>query len=231
MIVFTISDNTIDLIKKKRTWTIILTMVISIIIWGSLSFFAMKDIDIKIFFITFCISIILISFVIFFTLRFSIKLLVKEMKSIQYIIDGERLKILKNNFEQFNITKNDIKSINTYRNNAITIILNSNKKIVVDKYLDNFDQLVENLNLLSPVNKIDKNPSKIRDILISIIFVIVISAFFITKNVLIVTVLGMIAIAYSIFYYINGSMDKKRKKFLMIAAIVVVIFKIIEKIL
>jgi len=231
MTVFTISDSTIDLVKKKRIWTIILTVIISITVWGSLSFFAMKDVDIKIFFITICSSIIVISLILFFLLRFSIKLLVKEMKSIQYIIDDNKLKILKNNFEQFIISKYEIKCINKYKNNVIIIILNTNKNIIVDKYLDNIDQLIENLNILSPVNKIDKNPSKIKDILTGAIFVIIISAFFITENVIIVTILGIIAITYSIFYYFYGLMDKKRKKFLMIGAIIVVILKIIEKIL
>jgi hypothetical protein len=104
MAFFTVSDNTIDVLKKKKLWMTISTAIISMVIWGGLSFFAMviiSMISIKIFIISICSSVAIISLTIYFSLRFSLKSFMNEMKSIQYIIENERLIKMNNNFEQF----------------------------------------------------------------------------------------------------------------------------------
>jgi len=229
MAVFTISDNTIDVIKKKRLLAVVLTVIISLIIWGSLSFFVIKSImDIKILIISFCISIIVVSLTVYFSLKSSLKILTKEMKSIQYIIDDEKIIIKKNNIEQFNISKKEIKCINKYKNNIIIIILNTNKKITINRYLDNIEQLIENLNILSPVNKINKNPSIIKNIGISILQLIVVSTLLLSNNIILVAVSGLIVIIYSIVNYYDESIDKKRRKLLLVCAIIIVVLKIVR---
>jgi hypothetical protein len=235
MAVFTVSDDTIDVLKNKKLRMTILTAIISIVIWGSLSFFAMviiSMISIKIFIISICFSVVIISLTIYFSLRFSLKLFIKEMKSIQYIIENERLIIKKNNFEQFNILRNDIQCINKYKNNVIVIILNSNRKIIVEKNLDNFDQLIENLNSLSKVNIIDKNHNNIIKMIgIVILQIIVLFTLFISKNIVFVVVSGLIAIVYCINNYFDKSIDIKRIKLLLGGVITIVLLQIIRLIL
>jgi hypothetical protein len=80
------------------------------------------------------------------------------MKNVKYIIEDEKLFIKQNDSKEFNFSKNEIQSINRYKNSEIIIVLNTNKKIIVNKYLDNYDQLIKILNTLSKINEIDKNP-------------------------------------------------------------------------
>jgi hypothetical protein len=80
----------------------------------------------------------------------------KALKSIQYIIEYERLIILKNNREQFNISKDMIFVINKDLTNEIIIYLANYEKILINKYLDNYDQLLEELNALSPITSYDR---------------------------------------------------------------------------
>jgi len=228
MAVFTISDNTIDMIRKKDLLRFILTAIISLIIWGSLSFFAMRNIgiEIEILIISFCLTIILVSLALLFSLKFRFKTQAKEMKSIQYTIENDRLIIKQNDFEQFNISKNEIKCINKYKNNVIIIILNTNKKIIVNKYLDNFDQLIENLNILSPINRIDKNPSIAKNVGINILKIIIVGIIFISNNIILVAIFGLIAIIYAMVHFYDESIDKKRRKLLLVCVFIILIIQI-----
>ena len=228
MAVFTISDNTIDMIRKKDLLRFILTAIIGLIIWGSLSFFAMRNIgiEIEILIISFCLTIILVSLALLFSLKFRFKTQAKEMKSVQYTIENDRLIIKQNDFEQFNISKNEIKCINKYKNNVIIIILNTNKKIIVNKYLDNFDQLIENLNILSPINRIDKNQSIAKNVGINILQIIIVSMILISNNIILVAISGLIAIIYSIVHFYDESIDKKKRILLLVCVLIIVIIQI-----
>jgi hypothetical protein len=160
MAIFTVSDNAINILKKKKLRTIIIPVIITMIIMGGLySMVIVPKTGILGFIIFFSFTTVMISLVMYFSLKNSLKLLENEMKSIQYIIENERLIIKKNDFEQYNISKDDIQCINRYKNNVILIILNTKRKITVEKYLDNFDQLIENLNDLTQVNNINGNPN------------------------------------------------------------------------
>jgi hypothetical protein len=174
MAIFTISDNTIDILKKKLIWMFILTSFIIMISTGIImistgvfSYFSMQDINIEKF-IIFFIFWGIISLALFFRIKYELKFLEKEMKSIQYIIENEKLIIMKNEFIQY-IYKNEIKCINKYENSMILITLNIKQEIIVNKYLDNFDQLIDNLNILSPVNNINRNQNIVKRIWVSII--------------------------------------------------------------
>jgi len=156
--VFTISENTIDKLKKKKILIVMITVIISMAIWGSLSFFVTKNIDVKIFAIPFCILIIFISIMVFFLLRYSIKQLTKKLKNVQYIIENEKIFMKQNELVQYNFYTSEIKCINKYKNNEVIIILNTNKKIAVNNYLDNYNKFIDMLNTIFTINKIDKSP-------------------------------------------------------------------------
>jgi hypothetical protein len=85
-------------------------------------------------------------------------MLKKNLKSVKYTIEGEKIFIKNNDYEQFNFSKNEIKCINRYKNKEIIIFLNTNERITVNKYLDNLDKLIEILNTLSKIDEIYKNP-------------------------------------------------------------------------
>jgi hypothetical protein len=155
---FSISEDTISKIKKKRIMIVIYAVIISIIIWGILSFFINRNDSFKIFTITLCVSIIFISLVLFFILRHSIKSLDKNLRNVQYMIENERIFIKQNELTQYNFSISEIKSINKYNNNEVIIELNTNKKILVNKYLDSYDNFIDLLNTISKVNEINKNP-------------------------------------------------------------------------
>ena len=188
---FTISDFTINSIRKKRILTIILSTIITVIICESLIFyiFVLKNISIKIFIVILSSTIILISFITYFSLKLlSIKIL-ENMKEVKYIlIDEDRIFIKQGEFEQINISKNEIKCTNRYKNRDVFIFLNSNKNIKINKYLDNYDQLIDNLNILSPINEINKKSNSTnmdwlieRFVIIIILFSTFILSILITK--------------------------------------------------
>jgi hypothetical protein len=235
MAVFTVSDNTITILRKKGIRRVILIVTISMIIWGSLAAFvlfnAKLNIDIEVYIITASITLILIFFVVFFSVKRSLGIFSKEMKSIQYVIENERLIIRKSDFEQFNITKSEIQCINKYKNNTIIIILKTNQKITVDKYLNDFDQLMENLNKLFTINNINKNPSILKKIVTNIIQVIIVFTLFISNNIIIVFLTGLVAIIYCMNNYFDESIDLKRRKSSLVSMIIIVILRLIRFIL
>lgn len=154
LIIFTISDNSIDAIWKRRYRTTILASIIIALIYGFFLFFNMENISINIYVIGFCIYTVTIPSVLYF----SSKMLKKNLKSVKYTIEGEKIFIKNNDYEQFNFSKNEIKCINRYKNKEIIIFLNTNERITVNKYLDNLDKLIEILNTLSKIDEIYKNP-------------------------------------------------------------------------
>lgn len=158
MEIFSISDDTINTLLRKKRTLFFITIIFSMIICGFLSFFSMRNISTKISVIIFCTLLLIILFVIYFSIMFSLKKLSNKMKNVKYIIEDEKLFIKQNDSKEFNFSKNEIQSINRYKNSEIIIVLNTNKKIIVNKYLDNYDQLIKILNTLSKINEIDKNP-------------------------------------------------------------------------
>ena len=160
MAVFTISDNSIEREKRKRVFRGIITVVISLVIVLTAYFFLLVGHmnDLKTYILMTIFFIASVSMVVFFSLRSVLKSITKEMKSIRYTTENERIIIEKNNIEQINIAKNEIQNIKKYKNNKIVITLVTNNKIAVNNHLENYDQLIAELNLLSPVIEVNSNP-------------------------------------------------------------------------
>ena len=152
--IFTMSDSGIKAEKKKRILFVVALSIGCYLFWTALNFFSLVVVKglVDIYVIVSIISLFIIACTVFLSLRFNLK----ALKSIQYIVEHERLIILKNNREQFNISKDMILAINKDLTNEITIYLANYEKIVVNKYLDNYDQLLEELNALSPITYIDR---------------------------------------------------------------------------
>jgi hypothetical protein len=105
-------------------------------------------------------------------LKIFLKSIGKKLKNIYYIIENGNFIIKQNDHDQINISKEEIKSINQYINNVHTVILNNNKKIVLNRYLENYDDFISKLKSSYFFNYINKKYSDIISILIIIFGII-----------------------------------------------------------
>ena len=166
--IFGISGNNINIIKSKFfTFVIsalIIDFVIEIIILFNISYlYNLNNTNLCTFAIS--ISFVLSFLIIFIMIKICLKSLIKNAKSLFYILDNNHFIIRQNKKEIVNITKNDIKSINVYKNKLIAIILNTKRKIVLNRYIDDQNELIIELNKIIEISNINKNPNLLYKIL------------------------------------------------------------------
>jgi hypothetical protein len=233
MTIFKISETQIKKVKQNILFLIISAIIVISVI-TQIAIYSTVLHDSKIFLINLCIYILIISIVILVLIKFSLKSAEKTMKSIEYIINNERLIISQNNFEQFNIAKDEIKCINRYKNNLIEIILKNNKKIIVNKYLDKYDELLIELKQLSEINEVEKNPYIIKNILAAIIGIIVTGTFFISRNLTLVIISSVLLFLFCLYIVVinirNKNIDPRKRK-MMYLILPIVLFIIIQQIM
>jgi len=233
MVEFKISNDNIKKIKQNYLFLILPALIIGSIISQTIIYFKLQDI--KIFLISLGIFIIISSILILFLLKFGLKYIEKSVKSIKYKFENGNLRIYQNNFEQFNIFKDEIKYINKYKNNLLVIIMNNNKKININKYLENYDNLLTELKQLTDITEINRNPYLFLNILSGIIAVIVMGVFFISKNLIFVILSSVLLFSFCLYLVIinlqNKNIEPKKKKMLYLLLpiiFIVIISRILE---
>jgi TRAP-type C4-dicarboxylate transport system permease small subunit len=168
--IYKISERGINFRKNIFICMIIFTSIIglisgTLIILKSQNNFISSIITISIFFI-------FISLFLFFSLKIFLKTIEKNIKSIYYIIENDHFIIKQNDHDRISISKEEVKNINQYINNVHTVILNNNKKIVLNRYLENYDDFISRLKSSYSFNYINKKYSDIISILIIIFGII-----------------------------------------------------------
>jgi ATP-dependent Zn protease len=233
MTIFKISEDNIKKIKLNRLFIIISAIILTSVITQTIIYFTILQ-DTKVFLISLGTYIVMLFLIILFIIKFAFKSFEKTMKSIKYIIENERLIISQNDFEQFNITKDEIKCINKYKNNLIEIILKNNKKILVNKYLEKYDELLVELKQLSEISEKEKNPYFIQNIFAVIIGIIVMGTFFFSKNLFLVIISSILLFLFCLYLFIinikNKNIDPKKRKMIFLL-LPLVLFVIIQQII
>jgi hypothetical protein len=212
-------------------------MVISALIIGSIIaqvaiYFTFQDNNI--FFMSLAFFVVIVFLITFFSLKRSLKSIEKSLKSIQYIFDNGRLIIKQNNFEQYNISTNEIKCINKYKNKIIIIILNNRKKIIVNKYLEDYDKILSELKQLFEITEVNKNPYLFLNIFTVIISIIVIAIFYLSKSLLLIIISSVLLFLFCLYLVLinvkNKNIEPKKKKMIYLL-IPLIIFVIVDRIL
>jgi hypothetical protein len=228
---YTISERGIKIAKRNMLYLIISAGSIGSIMGIFAIFYTLNDIELS--FITGGIVVLFIALFLFFELKIVLKSIEKKMKGICYILENGHLIIKQNNYEQFNISSNEIKFVNKYRNNILIIILNNNKRINVNKYLESYDSFISELKCLSVVNEINKNPFTILNILSAIIGLIVTGIFLWSNYLIPVIISGILIFLLYLYLFIpiitSQHIEPKKKR--MVCGLILILFIIIEKIM
>jgi protein-S-isoprenylcysteine O-methyltransferase Ste14 len=234
MAFFKISDDNIKKIRLNCFFLIFSGLIVVSVITQIAIYLTLIQ-DPKIFLINLFVFLAIVILIVLFLIKFVLKSFEKSLRSIEYIIENERLKIIQNDFEQYNITKDEIKCINKYKNNLLEVILKNNKKILVNKYLEKYDELLIELKQLSEINEIEKNPYIIQNIFAAVIAIIVIGAFTLSKNIFLVIISSILIFLFCLYLFIinfkNKNIDPKRRRatyLLLPIMLIVIIQRIVE---
>ena len=228
MSIYEISDKNVKILKQKYLLKILTMLAIASIIAFIIVYFSLKNNNNFLF--TSIIFVTIILFFVYFIIKSLLKSFEKTIKSIQYIIENGRLIIRQNDTEQFNSEKENIKYIEHYKNNIIVFVLNSNKKITMNKYLDNYEQLFENIKNMFQVNEMEKNyQNMILNFSAAIFSLIIMGILFFSKYLGLVLLAGIILIIFiTIFIVFNKNIDKKQRIIILIGVLIFVIQKIVK---
>jgi len=227
---FKISDSAIEAEKKKRISFFVSISIAIFIFLSIISYFSIAVImdRLAVYIFVLLSSFVLIFVTVFLVLRFQLKALTREMKNTMYIIENDTIKVIKNNFEQFNVPKNMIYSIDRYKDNVIIIRLNDSRRIVIENNISNYDQFIMALNILSPLNAIDKNTKKTKRIISEIVQIIILYMFFISNNFIFIFITGSIILIHPIVQFFDETVDKKRRVILLIVVIILILVRIVQ---
>ena len=117
----------------------------------------------------------------------------------------------------------------------VTIVLNNNKKIVLNKYIMAVESFVIELNTFYPINNVDKNPYLLLNIISGIIAIAVVGIFLWSNNLILVIVTGALLLSFCIYLFIvnvkNEKLDAKKRKatyLLLPLMLFLIIMQIIE---
>jgi len=233
MVVFGISDDNFIIIKRNFMALMLSATIIGFVLGIITILYTVNNSNIRI------ISIVIYSVSVFILLpiiiKKSLKSIEKDAKSLFYVFEDEHFIIKKNDTKIIGITKNEIKCINKYNNNMIILVLINNKKIILNKYMENIEGIINEFKNMSVINEMDKNPYLVFNVLGGIIGLFVFAGLFFSKNLLIATICGVILFSFCVYIFIlnikNKSNEPKKKIWLYLLLPVVlalIVFEILE---
>jgi hypothetical protein len=199
MATYKITGDNINIKKRHFSLMILVPAIIGSIIIQTGIFFMLNNY--KVFLISLSLYIVITFLVLLFCIKKTLKILSQSLSSIFYNIEDEHLIIMQNNYERYNISKDDIKCINRYKNNAIVIVLKNNKKIHVNKYLENYNELIKELNSFSTITEINKNQNITLNIISGIFAVIVMCIFLWSNNIVLVIVSSVLVFSFCAYLF------------------------------
>ena len=233
MAIYKISEDHIREVKKKRLFFIISAIIVISVIAQANIYFTVTQ-DIKVFLFSLGIYIVAVALALLFIIKFTLKSFEKTMRSTKYTLENERLIMTQNGFEQFNITKDEIKCINKHKNNLIEIILKNNKKILVNRYLEKYDELLVELKQLSEINETGKNPYINKNIFAAIMGIIVMGIYFFSKNIYLVIISSVLLFIFCLYLFIINFKKKNidtKKRIMIYLLLPITLILIIQRII
>jgi hypothetical protein len=230
---YKISEENIIHIKRKYLFFSILGSFIAVI--SGFTIVAIRINDLNIIGKIIIPFVLIVGAVLYFSIKFfGLKPFINSALSLVYTIGNDRFIIRYNDHERLNISRNDIKQIIHYKNNTIMLYLANNKKIYLNKNMENYDSLISELGTFCDITDINKNPSKILNVFTIILSAGIMCILLLSKNFILVMLSGIIVIIFFVvilvYTLLNKNIDKKTKRTLLFLSIVI-IYIVVDKVL
>jgi hypothetical protein len=228
-----IENNKKNLLNKRMAKS--LTLIIVAILAGmGISFFQIsQDFNSNILLIVILPTLLICAGAVFIGLKLGLKIYKENHLDIVFSIENNFLKIIKKGKDIISITKDNIKKIEEYNDEAIIILLKNRQKIILNKNIENYNNMKLELNEIFEINKTDKKPNNIFYVILSLGIIILYTVFSLSADRTIVILFGVLIVGIVIFSVVKTILDKfvdKRIKIMLLIAILLLV-DIIEKII
>jgi len=218
-------------ILKKHLLRILPFSIIAIMAGFVISFYQIGNV--KLFVTIIFPALIIAGIAVLIGLKFGLKIYKENHIDIIFKIDNNIFTILKNGKEFITFDKDKIDKIEQYKDKSLIIFLIDKNKIMLNDKIENYDNLIGEINNIHPITYIENKKSNIFIKYSAIIMIALMVMFYISTNRIIIIVTGIIICIILIYAFIkiffNKYTDKKIK--LCILMVLLVIYDIIKKIL
>ena len=233
MATYKISEQNIE--KAKRKYLLVSTFLTVIAIMSGFIITAIRVNDLETVKKIIIPFVLIAGIIVYFPIKFfRLNSFFKSILSLTYIIKNDRFIIKYNEHERLNISKGDIKQIIHYKNDVLMLLLVDNKKIYLNKKMEEYNSLVLELRSFCEITNINKNHNKILNILSGILSGGIVCILLFSNNMILVLISGVaiiiLFIGVLIFILSNKNIDKKTKRTLLFVA-AVIIYISVDKIL
>jgi hypothetical protein len=218
-------------IIKKHLLKRIPLLIIAMIAGIGISFYQMNNL--KFFSIIIIPTLLLCGIAIFIGLKFGLKIFKETNIDILIKIENNIFTMFKNGKEFISFNCEKIKKIEQYKDKSVIIFLIDKNKILLNDKIENYDELIHELNSIHIISSNESKKQNIWYYLMALIMIILMGIFYVSssKNIIIITG-GIIIISLLISFikiFFNKYTDKRIK--LCFLTVFFVIFEIIQKIL
>jgi hypothetical protein len=222
-----------NLLNKKMVKSLPL-IIVAVLAGIGISFFQItQNYNGNIFLIVILPTLLICIGAIFIGLKFGLKIYKENHLDIVFSIENNLLKITKKGKDIISVTKENINKIEEYNDETIIISLKNKQKIILNKNIENYDNMKLKLNEIFEISRTDKKPNNIFYTIVSLGIIILYIVFSLNRNKAIVISSGVLIVGIIIFSIVKTLLDKsvdKRIKIMFLAAIILLV-DIIKKII
>jgi hypothetical protein len=230
-----IENNKKNLLNKKMVKSLPL-IIVAVLAGMGISFFQItQNYNSNILLIVILTTLLICIGAIFIGLKFGLKIYRENHLDIVFYIENNLLKITKKGKDIVSAAKDNINKIEEYSDETIIIFLKNKQKIILNKNIENYNNMKLELNEIFEISKIDKNPNNnILYTILSLGIIILYIIFSLSIDKTIVISSGVLIIGIVLFSIVKTLLDKsvdKRIKIMFLVAIILlvdIIRKIIE---
>jgi hypothetical protein len=228
-----IENNKKNLLNKKMVKSLPL-IIVAVLAGMGISFFQIAQIyNNHIFLIVILPTLLICVGAIFIGLKFGLKIYKENHLDIVFSIENNLLKITKKGKDIIYATKDNINKIEEYNDEAIIIFLKNKQKIILNKNIENYNNMKLELNEISEISKVNKKPNNIFYTILSLGIIILYIVFSLSVDKTIIILSGVLIVGIIIFSIVKTLLDKsvdKRIKIMFLIAIILLV-DIIKKII
>ena len=228
-----IEDNKKNLLNKKMVKSLPL-IIVAVLAGMGISFFQItQTYNSHLFLIVILPTLLICTGAIFIGLKFGLKIYKENHLDIVFSIENNVLKITKKGKDIMSATKDNINKIEEYNDETIIISLKNKQKIILNKNIENYDNMKLELSEIFEISRTDKKPNNIFYTIVSLGIIILYIVFSLSVDKVIIILSGVLIVGIIIFSIVKTLLDKsvdKRIKIMFLVAIIL-LADIIEKII
>jgi uncharacterized protein YsxB (DUF464 family) len=229
-----IENNKKNLLNKKMLKSLPL-IIIAVLAGMGISFFQIaQSYNSHIFLIVILPTLLICAGATFIGLKFGLKIYKENHLDVVFSIEDSFLKIIRKGRDIISASKEEINKIEEYNDETIIIFLKNKQKIILNKNIENYNNMKSELNEFFEISKKDKKPNNSFYTILSLGIIILYIVFCLSADKAIVILSGVLVVGIVIFSIVKTLLDKsvdKRIKIMFLIAIILladIIKRIIE---